>query len=144
MTFLKSSVDWAIVSIWTTLISIPTSHVVIIALKECCLSYCCHHWRQTFFLKSNFRRVVKMYILFCFYDFFRPIFVWNYLMQCLFVILVIQAKTRNNTFSGSWYWNLAAFASTAEPSGKINFTVTVRGEVLAMVKHISRPSTGLH
>ena len=64
-------------------------------------------------------------------------------MHCLFVILVIQAKTRNNTFSGSRYRNLAAFASITEPSGKINFTVTVRGEVLAMVKHISRPSTGL-
>ena len=65
-------------------------------------------------------------------------------MQCLFVILVIQAKTRYNTFSGSRYCNLAAFASITDPSGKINFTVTVRGEVLAMVKHISRPSTGLH
>ena len=97
-----------------------------------------------FHLKSNFWRVVKMYILFCFYCFFPPTFPWNYLVQCLFFVLVIQAETRNNTFPGSWYWNLAALASTTEPSGKINFTVTVRGEVFSIVKHISRPSTGLH
>ena len=118
-----------------------------------CSYYCCKRMLSfillspltpDFFFKEQFREGCENVHFVLLLLFFRPIFIWNYLMQCLFVILVIQAKTRNNTFSGSRYCNLAAFASITDPSGKINFTATVRGEVLAMVKHISRPSTCLH